>query len=66
MLTLTHRRKMVPVLTAVVLAAVITAGAAPATAQAKTADPIGRTGLASRGATPTSLPAYEPVSCSPP
>ena len=39
MLTLTHRRKMVPVLAAAVLAAVITAGAAPATAQAKTGRP---------------------------
>src|SRR5690348_16667652 len=39
MRTLTHRRKMVPVLAAAVLAAVITAGAVPATAQAKTGRP---------------------------
>jgi beta-glucosidase len=44
MLTLTHRRKMVPVLAAAVLAAVITAGAAPATAQAKTGKPNGTNG----------------------
>src|SRR2546423_5176229 len=56
MVTLTHRRKIVPALAASVLAAVITAGVVPATAQARTE----KTNMTNRSGQPWRHPGQPP------